>query len=128
MSTYPGDRAYQAYRLLQIAFVVAPILAGLDKFFNFLVNWSGYLSPLALQMLNGHAQGFMMFVGIVEIIVGIGMIFKPTIFSYIVAIWLALIVINLLLNGKFYDIALRDVGLFLGALALARLSKQYARE
>ncbi len=128
MSRHQGDFAYQAYRLLQIAFIVAPILAGLDKFFYLLADWSAYIAPLGMQMINGHDRGFMMFVGDVEIVAGIGMIFKPKIFSVIVAIWLALIIINLLLTGKFFDIILRDVGLLLSVIALSRLSQQYSKE
>lgn len=128
MSKHQGEFAYQAYRLLQIAFIVAPIIAGLDKFFYLLADWSAYISPLGMQMINGHDRGFMMFVGVIEIVAGIGMIFKPKIFSYIVALWLALIIINLLLTGKFFDIALRDVGLLLGVIALSRLSQQYSKE
>lgn len=128
MSKHQGEFAYQAYRLLQIAFIVAPIMAGLDKFFYLLADWSAYISPLGMRMINGHDRGFMMFVGVIEIVAGIGMIFKPKIFSYIVALWLALIIINLLLTGKFFDIALRDVGLLLGVIALSRLSQQYSKE
>ena len=127
MFKHSGDYGYQAYRLLQIVFIIAPILAGLDKFFYLLTNWSQYISPLGMQIVSGHDHGFMMFVGVIEVIVGIGMIFKPKIFSYIVAIWLAVIIINLLLTGKFFDIALRDVGLLLSAVALSRLSKQYSK-
>ena len=115
----------QAFRILQIGFIVAPLLAGADKFFNFLTNWSQYLSPLAVHTLHGHDQAFMMLVGIIEIIAGMGVIFKPKIFAYIIAIWLLCIIINLLLTGHYFDIALRDLGLLLGALALGRLSHKY---
>lgn len=125
MSKIVQDYARQAYRILQFAFVVAPILAGLDKFFNFIANWSKYLSPHASQLLQGHDQAFMLAVGVVEIIAGIGVIFKPKIFAYIIALWLLGIIINLILIGHYFDVALRDLGLLLGALALARLSHQY---
>ncbi len=116
---------FQAFRILQVAFVIAPLLAGLDKFFNLLTNWSQYLSPFVLQIIHYHAQGFMIFVGIIEIIAGIGMIVKPKVFSYIVCLWLLGIIVNLLLTGHYFDIALRDIGLLLAALALARLSHRY---
>lgn len=120
------DFAQQAFRILQFVFVVAPILAGLDKFFYMLANWSGYISPYALNIIGGHDRAFMAIVGIVEIIAGIGVIFKPKIFSYIIALWLLLIIINLLMLGMYYDIALRDLGLLLSAVALGKLSQKYA--
>lgn len=118
-----GRGDYQAYQILRFAFTIAPILAGLDKFFNFLTNWEQYLSP-AFNVL-GNAQTTMMFVGVVEIIAGILVWIKPRIFAYVVAVWLLLIIINLLLLQNFYDIALRDLGLLLSAVALARLSPQF---
>src|SRR5690348_16913142 len=99
------DPAYQAFRILQVAFVIAPILAGLDKFFNLLTNWANYLSPIALRMINYHGHGFMMFVGVVEIVAGIGVYYKPKIFAYVVALWLFGIIINLLCTGHYFDIA-----------------------
>jgi uncharacterized membrane protein HdeD (DUF308 family) len=126
MSKHLEDRGYQAFRILQIAFVVAPILAGLDKFFYFLANWSLYISPLALRVIHNHDRGFMMIAGAIEIIAGIGVFFKPKIFAYIICLWLLGIIFNLLLTGHYFDIALRDVGLFLAALALARLSGKYS--
>lgn len=112
--------AHQAYQLLHFAFTVAPIVAGLDKFFNFLTLWQQYLSMPFNVFGNFHTT--MMVVGVIEIIAGIGVWVKPKIFSYVVAAWLLAIIINLLILGRFYDIALRDLGLLLGALALARLS------
>lgn len=114
---------YQAYQILHFAFTVAPIIAGLDKFFNFLTNWSQYLSSPFNVFHDAHLT--MMVVGAVEIVAGIGVWFKPRIFAYIVALWLLAIIINLLLLQHFYDIALRDFGLLLGALALARLSEKH---
>lgn len=126
MSKFSRDPSYQAFRLLQVAFVIAPILAGLDKFFYVLANWSQYISPMAMRMLGGHDRGFMGVVGVVEIIAGLGTLFKPRLFAYIVALWLLCIIVNLLMTGHYFDIALRDTGLFLGALALGRLSKKYS--
>ncbi|HSW72839.1 MAG TPA: hypothetical protein VLG44_05480 [Chlamydiales bacterium] len=119
------DSSYSAFRLLQVAFIIAPILAGFDKFFNLMTNWSQYLSPLAMKILHNHDRPFMMIVGVVEIIVGIGMIFKPRVFAYIAAAWIFLIFINLLIAGAYLDIALRDLGLCLGAIALGQLSLKY---
>lgn len=118
-------RSYQAYLLLLLAFTVAPIVAGFDKFFNFLTPWEQYLSP-SFNVLGG-AHMTMMVVGIIEIFAGIGVFFKPKIFAYVVALWLFAIIVNLLTLHQFYDIALRDLGLLLGALALGRLSSKYDR-
>jgi hypothetical protein len=118
---------YQAYQLLHVAFVVAPILAGLDKFVYLLVDWDKYLAPIAVQVLGGHGREFMLAVGVIEIVAGIGVLLKPRIFAYVVAIWLLGIIGNLLLIPGYYDIALRDVGLCLAALALGRLSAAYSR-
>lgn len=126
MSLYSGDKGYQAFRILQIALIIPPILAGLDKFLYSLTNWCSYISPFALQILHGHVRGFMMIVGAFEIVVGIGILFKPKIFAYLLALWLLCIIINLLMTGHYFDIALRDFGLFLSAVALGRLSQKYA--
>jgi hypothetical protein len=126
MAKHSGEPGYQAYRILQFVFVVAPILAGLDKFFYVLTNWSVYISPFVMRIIGGHHRGFMAIVGIVEIIAGIGVALKPKIFSYIVTLWLLLIILNLLMLGRYYDIALRDFGLMLAAFSLAKLSRKYA--
>jgi uncharacterized membrane protein YphA (DoxX/SURF4 family) len=122
-STETSSGARQAFMILRFGFTVAPILAGLDKFFDLLVDWDKYLSPMANNALGGHGHQFMMVVGVVEIIAGIGVALKPRVFAYIVAIWLLLIILNLLSIPGYYDIALRDLGLLLGALALGRLSQ-----
>ncbi len=114
--------AHQAYLLLRIVFVVAPIVAGLDKFFHLLVDWNQYLMP----QFGAFGSALMYIVGVVEIIAGLGVIFKPKMFFNIVALWLLLIIINLVMLGKYYDIALRDFGLFLSALAGGRLAKVYS--
>ena len=116
--------AYQAFRILQFGFVAAPIIAGVDKFFGFLVDWEQYLAPFIGDLI---APGiFMGVVGVVEIIAGIGVAIKPRIFAYVVSAWLVGIILNLLMIPGFYDIALRDLGLALGALALGRLSGQFS--
>ena len=119
--------AYQAYQILHVGFVVAPIVAGLDKFFNLLVNWEQYLPSFVNRMVGGHGHELMLVAGVVEIIAGFGVLFKPKVFAYVVSAWLLMIVVNLLMIPGYYDIALRDFGLALGALALARLSYQFDR-
>ena len=119
--------SYQAFRILQIGFVVAPIVAGLDKFFHLLVDWDKYLPPVVNNLLGGHGHQFMLVVGMVEIVAGIGVALKPRIFAYVVAAWLLLIIGNLLLIPGYFDVALRDVGLMLGALALGRLSSAFQK-
>lgn len=123
LSRSAGDPAYQAYRILQVGFVVAPIVAGLDKFFNVLVEWEQYLAPFLGELIAPEV--FMDMVGVIEIVAGIGVAVKPRVFAYVVAAWLIGIIVNLLLIPGFYDVALRDLGLALGALALGRLSQQF---
>jgi|SRR5215472_10726234 hypothetical protein len=120
--------AYQAYQILHIAFILAPLLAGLDKFFHVLVNWDMYLSPAFARlapMTTPH--NLMLAVGVVEIIAALIVAFKPYYGGYLVTLWLWAIIINLLLIPGYYDIALRDFGLSLGAVALARLSRDFSR-
>jgi uncharacterized membrane protein YphA (DoxX/SURF4 family) len=119
------DPRYQAFALLRIAFTVAPIAFGLDKFFNLLVHWPKYLAPWINDIAPGSAQQFMYFVGAIEIVAGVLVALKPRYGAYVVAAWLAGIVVNLLTYSGFYDIALRDFGLMLGALTLARLAAVY---
>src|SRR5438477_8953866 len=116
--------SYQAYQILHWGFVVAPILAGLDKFFMKMVDWTMYLWP-PLGNLVGGAGTFMRIVGAIEIVAGFLVAFKPKLGAPIVAAWLLGIIVNLLLVQNFYDIALRDLGLCLGALALARLARTF---
>jgi hypothetical protein len=119
--------SYQAYQILHVAFTLAPLLAGLDKFFQLLVNWDMYLAPAVVKMLPITAHQFMLGVGVVEIIAGLLVAIRPKIGAYVVALWLLGIICNLLLAANYYDIALRDFGLMLGALALGRLSAEYNR-
>jgi hypothetical protein len=123
-TTRPG---YQAYQILRAGFTVAPIVAGLDKFFNLLVNWDQYLPAFVNKLTGGHGHELMLAVGVIEIVAGLGVAFKPRIFAYVVSAWLLLIVANLLMIPGYFDVALRDFGLSLGALALARLSQEYDR-
>ena len=125
----PGlhDPGYQAFLLLRAAFTVAPIVFGLDKFFNLLTDWPGYLAPWFDSIVPGTAQQAMYVVGVVEIAAGVLVAIRPSIGGYVVAAWLAGIIVNLLLVPGFYDVALRDFGLLLGALALARLALVFRR-
>jgi hypothetical protein len=117
--------AYQAFQILRFAFTVAPIVAGADKFLHLLVNWDQYLPGVVNNMLGGHGHQFMYAVGVIEIVAGIGVLIKPKVFAYVVAAWLVAIIVNLLLIPGYFDVALRDLGLALGALALGRLSQQF---
>ena len=119
-----AEPAYQAYMLLRVGFTVAPILFGLDKFFNWMVDWPDYLAPWVNDIVPGSGQDFMYFVGVVEIAAGILVAVAPRIGAYVVAAWLAGIIVNLLTADPptYYDIALRDFGLLLGALTLGRLA------
>jgi hypothetical protein len=116
--------AYQAFQFLHWAFVIAPVIAGIDKFLMRLSNWTQYLWP-PLGELVGGAQRFMQIVGVIEIAAGVLVAFKPKWGGYVVALWMVAIIVNLLLHGNYLDIALRDLGLALSALALARLANQF---
>jgi hypothetical protein len=117
--------AYQAFLTLRVGFVVAPILFGLDKFTNLLTDWSTYLAPAVDRLVPGSATTAMLAVGAVEVVAGLVVAVRPKIGGYLVAAWLAGIIGNLLLLGDHYDVALRDLGLLLAALALARLATAF---
>lgn len=120
-----SDAGYQAFQILRFAFTVAPIVAGLDKFAHILVNWDQYLPQFVNRMLGGHGHEFMYAVGVIEIVAGIGVFLYPKVFAYVVSAWMVVIILNLLMIPGYYDVALRDLGLALGALALGRLSSKY---
>jgi uncharacterized membrane protein YphA (DoxX/SURF4 family) len=120
-----SDPAYQAFMLLRIGFTVAPILFGIDKFANVMVNWEQYLAPWIRELSPLSATHTMYVVGVIEIIAGVAVAIKPRYAAYIVAAWLGGIIINLLTYSGYYDVALRDFGLLLGALTLARLASIY---
>jgi hypothetical protein len=122
-----ANPAYQAYQILHIGFVVAPLLAGLDKFTHFLVNWDMYMAPTIARMLPISVHNFMLLVGVIEVLAAVIVAVRPRIGAYVVTAWLWAIIINLLLIPGYFDIALRDFGLSLGALALARLSVEFDR-
>jgi hypothetical protein len=118
--------SYQAYQILRTGFTVAPIVAGLDKFFHILVDWDIYLPAFVNNLTGGYGHELMYVVGVIEIVAGLGVWFKPKIFAYVVAAWLLLIIANLLMIPGYFDVALRDFGLALGAVALGRLSQEFA--
>lgn len=120
-----GRPAYQAFLFLYAGFIALPIVAGLDKFFHLLVNWDQYLAPVVTKMIPVTGHKFMLAVGVIEIAAGVVVAVRPQIGAYVVTVWLWGIIVNLLLIPGFYDIALRDFGLSLGALALARLSREF---
>jgi uncharacterized membrane protein YphA (DoxX/SURF4 family) len=117
-----ADPAHQAFLLLRTLFTVAPIAFGLDKFFNVLVDWPKYLAPWIDRIVPGTAQQAMYVVGVIEIIAGILVAITPRWGSLVVALWLAGIIVNLLTLGNYFDVALRDFGLLVAALALSRLA------
>ena len=113
-----------AYQILRLGFTVAPILFGLDKFFNLMTDWPQFLPDFVTDVVSGTVV--MAIVGIIEIAAGIGVWLRPKIFAYVVAAWLGAIIVTLIIAGGFWDIALRDFGLLLGALALGQLARQHA--
>jgi uncharacterized membrane protein YphA (DoxX/SURF4 family) len=122
----PGDDAgRQAFQMLRLLFTVAPVAFGLDKFFNVLVEWPTYLAPWVNDIAPGSGQDFMYAVGVVEIVAGLAVALKPRYGAPLVAAWLAGIIFNLLTLSGFYDVALRDFGLMVGAIVLARLALRY---
>jgi DoxX len=119
------EAGYHAFLMLRVAFAAAPIAFGLDKFFNVLVEWPLYLAPWINDVMPGTGQEFMYLIGGVEILAGVLVAIKPRYGAPLVAAWLAGIIVNLLTVPGFYDVALRDFGLLLGALTLARLAFAY---
>jgi hypothetical protein len=121
-----SNGSVQAFRILRFGFTVAPIVAGLDKFLNVLTDWDKYLAPVVSNMLGIQPHTFMMIVGAIEIVAGVLVAVRPRFGGYLVAAWLFGIIVNLLVLGSYLDVALRDLGLLLGALALAQLAKAAA--
>jgi hypothetical protein len=119
--------SHQAFQILRLGFTVAPIIAGLDKFLGLLTNWDKYLAPQVSSTLGIQPHTFMMIVGVIEIIAGLAVAVAPRFGGYLVSAWLVGIIVNLLLVGGFLDVALRDLGLAMGAFALARLAESEAR-
>jgi hypothetical protein len=117
--------AFQAFALLRIGFTAAPILFGLDKFLDWLVDWEIYLAPELNDVIPGNGHQAMLAVGVIEVVAGLAVAVRPKFGGYLVAAWLGGIIVNLLLQADYYDIALRDFGLLLGALTLARLASVF---
>jgi hypothetical protein len=122
-----AEPAYGAFLLLWIGFIAIPLIMGLDKFFNVLTNWEGYLAPWIVNISPLSAHGTMLAIGIVEIIAAISMVLRPRYAAFVVAFWLAGIIVNLVTYPGFYDVALRDFGLMVAALALAILARGYTK-
>ena len=123
----PGqDGAHDAFLLLRTVFTVAPILFGLDKFAQIMTDWDKYLAPWINDIVPGDAHDAMMIVGVIEIVAGILVALAPRIGAYVVALWLVGIIVDLLTLGGYGDVALRDFGLFVAAIALGRLASSRA--
>jgi hypothetical protein len=122
LDTVRADPVLQAFWLLRVGFSALPIIVGLDKFAGVLTDWDGYLAPSIDRLVPGTAHQLMLVIAVVEIIAGITVAVLPRVGGLIVAAWLAGIIVNLLLLGDYYDVALRDFGLMIGALSLARLA------
>jgi uncharacterized membrane protein YphA (DoxX/SURF4 family) len=120
------DPAHQAFLLLRTVFTVAPIAFGLDKFANLLTDWPHYLAGWINDIVPGTAQQAMYAVGVVEVLAGVLVAVAPRLGAWVVAAWLAGIIVDLVTGPGFYDVALRDFGLLVGAVALARLAVRYA--
>ena len=120
-----GDSRFQAFTLMRLGYTALPVAMGIDKFFNAMVSWPQYLAGWINDIAPGTAQQFMYFVGAVELLAGLIVLLKPRYGAYVVAAWLAGIVINLFSTGNWWDIGVRDFGLMLGALALGRLAAYY---
>ena len=119
--------AHQAFLLLRTVFTVAPILFGLDKFVGLLTDWEQYLAPQIDNLIPGTAHQAMLAVGVVEVVAGVVVAVAPRWGAPLVALWLAGIIVDLVTLGDYYDVALRDFGLLVSALALARLASSRAR-
>ena len=116
--------AYEAFRLLQVAFIIAPIVAGVDKFFHLLTNWNMYLSPITERFLPVSGHTFMLITGPIEILVGISILTRWTrIGAYVLSVWLLAIALNLVTTGSYYDVAVRDVEMAVAAFVLANLTE-----
>jgi hypothetical protein len=124
-SSWRTNPVAQAFWLLRLGFTVAPILFGLDKFAHVLVDWDRYLAPEFADVLPWTTHQLMYAVGVIEIVAGLIVAVRPRFGGYLVAAWLGGIIVNLLIQADYYDIALRDFGLMLGALTLARLASAF---
>jgi hypothetical protein len=116
------QNAGKVQQLMRYTYGLVPIVAGLDKFTNLLTDWKNYIAPALCNMLPFSASMFMAIVGIIEIIAGIIVLMRPRIGGYIVMAWLIAIALNLLISGHYYDVAVRDLVMAIGAYSLAKLS------
>lgn len=123
-----SSRVNQAYQAMHLIFTVAPVIAGVDKFTHFLVNWDQYLAPQIAALLPFSAHTFMWIVGVIEIVAGVGVLLMPRVFAYVVSVWLVGIIANLVIGGQYLDVALRDLGLAVGAFSLGRMSEELAQK
>lgn len=121
------DPAFAAFWVLRLGFIALPLLMGLDKFANLLTDWPGYLAPWVVAVLPISAQAAMYVIGVVEIVAAIGIALRPRLAAWVVAAWLAGIILNLLTYPGFFDVALRDVGLLVAAVSLGLLASRYDR-
>ena len=122
------DPTYQAFWLMRVGFTVLPIVFGADKFADLLTNWDKYLAPWVSNLLPGSTHHIMYAVGVVEIVAGLTVLVKPRFGGFLVAAWLAGIIVNLVSLHGYYDVAVRDFGLLVAALTLARLAKAFPGE
>lgn len=122
-----AEPAYGAFLMLWVGFIAIPLIMGLDKFFNVLANWENYLAPWMVAISPFSAHTMMLIIGVVEIAAAIMVALRPRYAAFVVALWLAGIIINLLTYSGFYDVALRDFGLLVAALALAVLARTYTK-
>jgi hypothetical protein len=125
VETVAAPPARQAWHLLHFAFAIVPLLAGIDKFFHYLTNWDQYAAPWVVSAVPFTVHTVMLTAGIIEIVAGLIVAFWPRIGAWVIFAWLCVIIVNLLAVPSYYDIALRDAGLALGAAALARLSVDF---
>jgi hypothetical protein len=125
----PRSPLYQAYQILHFGFCALPVVAGLDKFANLLTRWSDYLAPQVATFVQTNTpftpEQLMMAIGVVEIIAGLVVAIRPRVGGIIVGLWLGAVIANLILGMHYFDVALRDFGLMLGAFSLARLASHF---
>src|SRR5437773_5605961 len=116
------QNAGQVQQLLKYTYGLVPIVAGLDKFTNLLTDWKNYLAPSISNMLPFSPSVFMSIVGVIEIVAGVIVLIRPRVGGFIVMAWLIAIALNLLISGHYYDVAVRDLVMAIGAFSLAKLS------
>lgn len=126
--TLRNEKVWNVTNLLKYTYSIVPIVAGLDKFSNLLVNWENYLNPLVLRLIPVTPSAFMHMVGIIEVAAGILVLINPRVGGYVVMSWLMSIVLNLVSTGMYYDIAVRDLAMSVGAYCLAKLAEAIQEE